>query len=115
MPGRIKALAHITGGGFVDNIPRILPASLAARIDLTAIDVPPVFRWLAEAGPIAEAEMLRTFNCGVGMVAIVTPEAAEAVAETLATEGETVFRLGRIEPRQSAPVMFDGALDLRLN
>ncbi len=114
VPGRIKALAHITGGGFVDNIPRALPARLAARIDLAAIDVPPVFRWLADAGPIAQAEMLRTFNCGVGMVAIVAPEAADAVAETLATEGETVFRLGTIEPRQDDPIVFDGALDLRM-
>lgn len=113
-PGRIKALAHITGGGFVDNIPRILPKHLAARIDLAAIDVPPVFRWLAEAGPIAETEMLRTFNCGVGMVAIVTPEAVDAVAETLTTEGETVFRLGHVESREDAAVVFDGALNLRL-
>jgi phosphoribosylformylglycinamidine cyclo-ligase len=113
-PGRIKALAHITGGGFVDNIPRVLPKRLAARIDLGAINVPPVFRWLAEAGPIAQAEMLRTFNCGVGMVAIVAPEAADEVAETLATEGETVFRLGRVETRQDAPVVFDRALDLRM-
>ena len=58
--------------------------------------------------------MLRTFNCGVGMVAIVAPEAADAVAETLATDGETVFRLGRVEPRQDAPIIFDGALDLRM-
>ena len=113
-PHRIKALAHITGGGFVDNIPRGLPARLAARIDLTAIDVPPVFSWLAEAGPIAEAEMLRTFNCGVGMVAIVAPEAADAVTEILASEGETVFRLGRVEARTDAPIVFDGALDLRM-
>jgi phosphoribosylformylglycinamidine cyclo-ligase len=113
-PGRIKALAHITGGGFVDNIPRVLPATLAARIDLSCIDVPPVFRWLADAGPIAQAEMLRTFNCGVGMVAIVAADAADSVTEILAKEGETVFRLGKVEARQHAPVVFDGALDLRL-
>ncbi|MCB1500319.1 MAG: phosphoribosylformylglycinamidine cyclo-ligase [Bauldia sp.] len=113
-PGRVKALAHITGGGFVDNIPRALPRSLAARIDLAAVNVPPVFRWLAEAGPIAEAEMLRTFNCGVGMIVVVKAEAADAVAAILETAGETVFRLGRVEPREDAPVVFDGALDLRL-
>ena len=112
-PGRIKALAHITGGGFVDNIPRALPASLAARIDLGAIDVPPVFRWLAEAGPVAEAEMLRTFNCGVGMIAVVRADAADAVTAVFEAAGETVFRLGRVEPRQDASVVFDGALDLR--
>ena len=83
------------------------------RIDLTTIDVPPVFRWLAEAGPIVEAEMLRTFNCGVGMVAVVAPETADSVTEILATEGETVFRLGRVEARTDTPIAFDGALDLR--
>ncbi|HET7714969.1 MAG TPA: AIR synthase-related protein, partial [Bauldia sp.] len=114
-PGRIKALAHITGGGFVDNIPRVIPPQLAARIDLSTIDVPPVFRWLAEAGPIAESEMLRTFNCGVGMVAVVAPDMVEAVVETLVTEGETVFRLGRVEPRQDAPIVFDGTLDLKMS
>jgi phosphoribosylformylglycinamidine cyclo-ligase len=113
-PGRIKALAHITGGGFVDNIPRVLPKGLAARIDLGTIAVPPVFRWLAEAGPVAQPEMLRTFNCGVGMIVVVAREAADVVADTLATEGETVFRLGQIEGRTGDPVVFDGALDLRL-
>jgi phosphoribosylformylglycinamidine cyclo-ligase len=109
-PGRIKALAHITGGGLVDNIPRVLPAGLAARIDLSAIAVPPVFAWLAEAGPIAEPEMLRTFNCGVGMVVIAAAKEADAVAETLAAEGETVFRLGAIEVRSSEPIVFTGKL-----
>ncbi len=66
--GRIKALAHITGGGFPDNIPRVLPGNVAARVDLSAIDVPAVFSWLAKLGSIEEAEMLRTFNCGIGMV-----------------------------------------------
>ncbi len=111
-PGRIKALAHITGGGFVDNIPRVLPAGLAARIDLAAVAVPPVFRWVANAGPVSEAEMLRTFNCGVGMVVVVAADAADKVTATLAAEGETVFRLGAIEPRNGDPVVFDGALDV---
>ena len=69
----VKALAHITGGGFPDNIPRVLPKSLGARIDLARIPVPPVFQWLAKTGNIAEKEMLRTFNCGIGMIAVVEP------------------------------------------
>src|SRR5690606_28989233 len=66
----IKALAHITGGGFPENLPRVMPKAWAAELDLEAIDVPPLFGWLAEAGEVAEEEMLRTFNCGVGMIAI---------------------------------------------
>ena len=71
--GAVKALAHITGGGFPDNIPRVLPQGLGVRLDLACVPVLPVFQWLAAAGGIAEAEMLRTFNCGIGMVAIVSP------------------------------------------
>jgi phosphoribosylformylglycinamidine cyclo-ligase len=92
----IKALCHITGGGFPDNIPRVLPAGLSARLDLAQVPVQPVFQWLAATGGIAEAEMLRTFNCGIGMVAVVDPAQAEAVTRTLAREGETVVRLGEV-------------------
>ncbi len=111
-PGGVKALAHITGGGLIDNVPRALPDHLAARIDLGRIDMPPVFRWLAETGPLEEAEMLRTFNCGVGMVVIAEPERADALAATLTDAGETVFRLGAVEQRGEAPVVFDGKLAL---
>ena len=76
----IKALAHITGGGFPDNIPRVLPNNAGARIDLGRIPVLPVFKWLAATGGIAEKEMLRTFNCGIGMIAVVEPRKADAVA-----------------------------------
>ena len=69
--GAIKALAHITGGGFTENIPRVLPKGLAAEIDLSQIAVPPVFGWLARTGGVEAREMLRTFNCGVGMVVVV--------------------------------------------
>src|SRR3569833_1909421 len=79
----VKALAHITGGGFPDNIPRVLPKKFGARIDIGSIPVPPVFRWLAETGGIAEKEMLRTFNCGIGMIAVVEPRAAAKVAAAL--------------------------------
>ncbi len=94
--GAVKALAHITGGGFADNIPRVLPKGLAAQIDLARVPVLPVFRWLAAAGNIAQEEMLRTFNCGIGMIAVVAADRADAVAGILAREGDDVQRLGRI-------------------
>jgi phosphoribosylformylglycinamidine cyclo-ligase len=92
----LKALAHITGGGFPDNIPRVLPDGLGVRLDLARVPVPPVFGWLAHVGRIAEREMLRTFNCGIGMVAVVAPAKADAVAAVLKREGETVVRLGEV-------------------
>jgi phosphoribosylformylglycinamidine cyclo-ligase len=94
--GAVKALVHITGGGFPDNIPRVLPKGLGVEINLASIPVKPVFRWLAEAGGIAEPEMLRTFNCGVGMVAIVEAAAADAVAAVLERCGEKVVHLGQV-------------------
>jgi phosphoribosylformylglycinamidine cyclo-ligase len=112
--GGVKGLAHITGGGFTENIPRVLPAGLAARIDLASVPVLPVFRWLAKTGGIAEAEMLRTFNCGIGMIAIVDPAKADAVTGLLGREGEHVTRLGEIvSARADAPrVIYDGHLAL---
>ena len=94
--GAVKALAHITGGGLPENLPRVLPAGLGARLDLSAVPIPAVFGWLAQAGGIEDAEMLRTFNCGVGMVAIVDPEQADAVADVLTREGEQIDRLGEV-------------------
>jgi phosphoribosylaminoimidazole synthetase len=110
--GGVKAMAHITGGGFTDNIPRVLPDSAAARIDLSSITAPPVFRWLAQQGTISAAEMLRTFNCGVGMVLVVEETSADDLAVSLSGQGETVLRLGRIETRRDAAVVYDGNLDL---
>ena len=92
----IKALAHITGGGFVDNIPRVLPKGTAARIELGAIAVAPVFAWLAQTGGIAEAEMLHTFNCGVGLVVVTDAKRAEMVAGAFVAAGEKVVRLGEV-------------------
>jgi phosphoribosylformylglycinamidine cyclo-ligase len=106
----IKAMAHITGGGLTENIPRVFEDTVAARIDLRAMPLPPVFAWLRALGNIAEAEMLRTFNCGIGMAVIVAAEAAEAVAELLRSSGETVLRIGAIETRADAAVVFDGSL-----
>lgn len=108
----IKALAHITGGGFPENIPRVLPDHLAAAIDLV-FPVPPVFSWLKSVGGIEEAEMLRTFNCGVGMIVVVAEADAAIASAMLAEAGETVMPLGRLAPRDGAAVTFDGALSFR--
>ena len=108
----IKALAHITGGGFVENIPRVLPETLRANIDLFAVPVPPVFGWLSKTGGVPETEMLRTFNCGIGMVVVVSEADAATVSALLAKAGETVVPLGRIRPREDAAVTFNGALAL---
>jgi phosphoribosylformylglycinamidine cyclo-ligase len=97
--GGIKALAHITGGGFLENIPRVLPASTVAEIDLTRIPSPAVFGWLQRTGSISEREMLRTFNCGIGMIAVVETAKADEVARSLTASGETVVTLGHIRAR----------------
>jgi phosphoribosylformylglycinamidine cyclo-ligase len=111
--GGIKALAHITGGGFTDNVPRVLPNNTAARIDLAKVRMPPVFQWLARTGRIAEAEMLRTFNCGAGMIVIAGSNDADAVAAALAKSGETVARIGEIVTADGTPgVVYSGHLDL---
>ena len=94
----IRALAHITGGGFVDNLPRALPDGLGCALDLDAVAVPPVFRWLAAEGGIPAAEMARTFNCGIGMAVVVAADRAEAVAATFAALGEPAVRLGEVVP-----------------
>ncbi len=92
----LHGLAHITGGGITDNLPRVLPAGTHAVIDLAAWQLPPIFQWLRAAGPVTEAEMLRTFNCGVGMLLVIAAADAAAITEFLYAQGETVFRVGRI-------------------
>ncbi|MFG1422758.1 phosphoribosylformylglycinamidine cyclo-ligase [Roseixanthobacter liquoris] len=109
----VKALAHITGGGITENLPRVLPKGTIARIDLSNLIVPPVFRWLAQAGGVAPEEMLRAFNCGIGMAVVVAAEDAERVADAFADMGESVVRLGVIEPgADAAHVVYDGTLGL---
>lgn len=108
----IKALAHITGGGFPDNIPRVLPKDFSAELDLEAIDVPPVFAWLAKTGGVTPEEMMRTFNCGIGMIAVVAAGQAAQVAAVLQEAGETVTPIGRIVPRRDAGVIYRGRLAL---
>jgi phosphoribosylformylglycinamidine cyclo-ligase len=108
----IKALAHITGGGFIDNIPRVLPDRLAADIDLSRITVPPVFGWLAKVGGMGEREMLRTFNCGVGMLLAVGREDAPNLLRLFANAHETATVVGQLTVRAGDPVTFKGALPL---
>ncbi len=106
--GGVHGLAHITGGGLTENPPRMLPDGLGAGIDLGAWDLPPVFRWLRTEAGIAPAEMLKTFNCGVGLVLAVAPDRAGDIAALLAAAGETVTTIGRIVP--GAGVRFSGDL-----
>jgi phosphoribosylformylglycinamidine cyclo-ligase len=106
--GGVRALAHITGGGLVENLPRVIPDGLAARLAGGSWPVPPVFEWLAAAGGIIAGEMLRTFNCGIGMAVIVDPDEAERLAAGLGEAGERVHRIGRIVARDPEA----GPLDL---
>lgn len=104
--GYIKALAHITGGGLVENIPRILPEGVCAELYTDSWNMLPVFRWIAKTGNIAPREMLRTFNMGIGMIAIVPAESACAAEELLKHHGETVYRIGSIQAKTSDSVVF---------
>lgn len=97
----IKALAHITGGGFTENIPRVLPDEVCVHIDLNNVPFAPVFDWLAKAGGVAEEEMLRTFNCGIGMVLVVSKDQKEAVLNALTDSGEAPVLLGSIETKSA--------------
>ncbi len=106
--GGVHALAHITGGGLTENIPRVLPDGLGVSIDLDAWDLPPVFKWLANEGGIAEPEMLKTFNSGIGMVLVVSKEEAGRLTQLLSEAGETVAQLGHVTGE--AGVAYRGAL-----
>lgn len=106
--GGVHALAHITGGGLTENLPRVLPEGTGATIDLDAWDLPPVFKWLAETGGMEQGELLKTFNCGIGMIVVCDAAEADAVTALLSTAGETVSRLGEIEAGEG--VRYTGAL-----
>jgi len=106
--GGVHALAQITGGGLTENPPRVLPEGLACEIDLGAWTLPPVFRWLAQTAGMAEAELLKTFNCGIGMMLVVAPDRVEATRELLEAAGETVCTLGRVVEGQG--VIYKGRL-----
>ncbi len=98
--GGVHALAHITGGGLTENLPRVLPEGLGAEVDLAAWELPPVFRWLAETAGVAEPELLKTFNSGIGMIAVVAADRAGELAALLEAEGETVVPIGRVTEGQ---------------
>ncbi|MFC3086895.1 phosphoribosylformylglycinamidine cyclo-ligase [Tabrizicola soli] len=106
--GGVHGLAHITGGGLTENPPRVLPEGLACEIDLGAWQLPPVFRWLATTANMSEPELLKTFNCGIGMILVVAEDRAEALAALLTQEGETVTRLGTVVEGQG--VVYRGKL-----
>jgi phosphoribosylformylglycinamidine cyclo-ligase len=109
----IKALAHVTGGGFAENMPRVLPKGFGITLDLTKIPTLPVFRWLAQAGGVMEMEMLRTFNCGIGMIIVAARDAADEVASALSGAGETPIRIGEVCEAGSGPrVLTQGHLAL---
>ncbi|MGD9837442.1 MAG: phosphoribosylformylglycinamidine cyclo-ligase [Afipia sp.] len=111
--GAVKGLAHITGGGFTDNIPRVLPKHLGVRINLNTVPVLPVFKWLAREGNIAELELLRTFNCGIGMVAVVRREQLVEVMDVFAQNGEAVVDLGEVvEASGDERVIYAGHLNM---
>lgn len=99
--GGIKALAHITGGGLTENIPRVLPDGLGVWLDGTSWEILPIFNWLANLGKITPPEMARTFNCGIGMVVVVAPDQVAVVTAALQEAGEKVFRIGEVEKNLS--------------
>jgi len=96
--GTVKALAHITGGGLTDNIPRVLPEGLGVALDATAWPLLPVFRWMADSAAIDDNDLARTFNCGIGMVVITAPDKADEAQRILSEAGEAVYRIGEVQP-----------------
>ena len=108
--GKIKAMAHITGGGVTDNLPRVLPHALSATLDLGSWAMPDVFHWLMQAGSVSEAEMLRTFNCGLGMVLVVAPGDVREVLATLASQKEVAGEIGTLTKAQGSRIMYHGTL-----
>lgn len=97
----VKGMAHITGGGITENIPRVLPEGLTAEINATSWELPPLFKWLQAQGNIANLEMYKTFNCGIGMAVILAPENVQKALEILASAGETVYQIGTIRAQNA--------------
>ena len=96
----VKGMAHITGGGLVENVPRVLPENVTAILKKSAWPLPPLFQWLQREGQVADAEMHRVFNCGIGMAVVVAEADTQSAMALLTAAGETVYRIGRIEARQ---------------
>ncbi|MBI3229862.1 MAG: phosphoribosylformylglycinamidine cyclo-ligase, partial [Burkholderiales bacterium] len=97
---QVKGMVHITGGGLVENVPRVLQPNLTAVLSRDSWTMPPLFTWLQQHGNVADAEMHRVFNCGIGMAVIVSPEDAEEAKAQLQAAGETVYQIGVIRERQ---------------
>lgn len=108
----VKGMAHITGGGLLENIPRVLPDNVCAALDLQSWPLPPVFSWLAGIGGLSQEDMARTLNCGIGMVVICAENQAQAVTKTLTDAGETVYRIGKAVPRTDESVCIEGTFCL---
>ena len=106
--GGVSAIAHITGGGLTGNLPRVLPVGFGAEIDLGRWEMPPVFRWIAERARLDDAQMLATFNCGIGMVLLAKPDAAEALVALLRRHDERVHVIGQVV--EGDGLRFGGAL-----
>lgn len=106
--GLVNALAHITGGGLTENLPRVLPDGMGAQIDLNAWELPPVFRWLTAHGGMDETELLKTYNSGIGMIAVVPADKADAARKMLEDAGETVFVIGKVTEDEG--VTYEGSL-----
>lgn len=104
--GGVHALVHVTGGGLTENTPRVLPDNTSAEIDLKSWRMPEIFEWLQKAGNISRNEMLRTFNCGIGMILVVKASKADEVANILKDAGETVYKIGKITERKKEPVVY---------
>jgi phosphoribosylformylglycinamidine cyclo-ligase len=101
----VHALAHITGGGLTENLPRVLPAGIDAHIDLSTWEFPAIFKWLQEQGNVSQADMLTTFNCGIGMIVCVAAEDEQATLDNLASLGETAFMIGELFVSEGKPTV----------
>lgn len=110
--GALKAMAHITGGGLLENIPRALPDTLAVSLDLSAVNVPVEMKWAAKSAELSAHDLLATFNCGIGMVLMVAESDVAQVSETLTRSGETVLRLGRVVERDGDAMIIEKPLSL---
>ena len=107
---KVKALAHITGGGLTENLPRVIPEHLSAEINLTSFPFPKIFRWLANCGQVTQNEMLRTFNCGIGMCVICSEQESHSIIKSLSTTDENAYIIGRITARNKDLVSYSGEL-----
>ena len=102
--GLLKGLSHITGGGFLENIPRVLPSDTGCYLDARAWELPRVFRWLMKEGAVQPLEMARTFNNGIGMILIVDPGKVDEVIQVIQASGEDVYRIGKVVAKEGVEI-----------